>query len=96
MSPLSVIDTFNTGVLKKEVEYQGLDVEVLPNPSSGSFVIRSEFEIESLEIFDMLGKLINEKEVGMSEYLVRDLPSGLYILNLRTAGKMYSFLHTVK
>lgn len=62
-------------------------VAVFPNPATDNLQIQlpSEFDIESIEIFDLNGKFVQSKTVNatiQSTNLNIDLKSGLYVLRL--------------
>ncbi|MCC7301865.1 MAG: T9SS type A sorting domain-containing protein [Bacteroidia bacterium] len=62
-------------------------IDVYPNPSVGVFNCYSSIDIESMEVFDMQGRLIFGKtDVGASDYEL-DLsgqPDGLYLLKVHS------------
>ncbi|MCX7985784.1 MAG: glycosyl hydrolase 53 family protein [Bacteroidales bacterium] len=61
--------------------------EVIPNPSNGKFVLKSNntsFNICSVEIFSLLGKKIKEFEPNIYELDISDLPSQVYLIKIST------------
>ncbi len=63
---------------------EGSNLSVFPNPSSGALTIQSPQEnLEEINVFDQTGKLISsvQPNSGTSTFY---LPSGLYILRLKT------------
>lgn len=68
-------------------------IQIYPNPSSGNFVIDiSEMEIPNaqVEIFDLNGRMILRKELGMVEEV--DLggePEGVYVVKIKTEKRSW-------
>jgi hypothetical protein len=73
------------------------DVKILPNPNSGSFIIKGTIGVAdadiSLEISDMLGRSVYRKAVSaksgnIDEQVTLDntLANGMYLLNVRTVS----------
>jgi hypothetical protein len=62
---------------------------VFPNPSTGTFSIRSASEVEAAyTVTDMSGKLIRKGKGDLSEPLTLQLPAGIYMITL--SGEKYS------
>ena len=59
---------------------------VFPNPAKGEVIIRSNFKIRALELWDMAGRCVIRKDEASHEIKldISDLPSGSYALKLRT------------
>ena len=82
------------------------EVNVIPNPNKGTFVIRGFLgtlndEDVSLELTDMLGQVVYKNTVvapgGILENkisLTNTLPNGMYVLNLRS-GSVTKIFHIV-
>ena len=69
----TVMVTGTTDVIEKSIS-------VYPNPTSDLIFVDSEYEITSIEIFDILGKKVghfNNKQLS-----VKDLNSSMYILKI--------------
>lgn len=77
----STIHLYNVGI---EDFSSKNDVKLYPNPSSGSFTVESDSEIETLKIYDLAGRLILNREIGSKTtvvYLNNDL-QGIYLVQL--------------
>lgn len=63
-------------------------VSVYPNPTNELFTIKSAIPIDKIEIYDLTGKLLVEKEVSSSvvDLNIGFLNSGTYILNVFASG----------
>lgn len=61
-------------------------VQVIPNPASYSIEIVSEFEVEEINIYDGLGQKIITSTVN--DISIRELPSGIYIVEIKGLGKL--------
>lgn len=60
---------------------------VFPNPAKDVFKVMSHYTIKDIQIFDMMGKKVLEKEVNYfeTEIIVDNLTSGTYIVRINTA-----------
>lgn len=68
---------------------EGSNLSVFPNPSNGSITIQSPKEnIEEIEVYNQAGKLISSIKVN-SCTITFNLPSGLYILQMKTDKSTY-------
>lgn len=69
-------------VVTSTKERQSLDFQVFPNPTTGIVQIQSPQALDRVEIYDQLGRLVNEsKSVGTQfELDVSALPSGIYLV----------------
>ena len=64
-------------------------IKIYPNPSSDLVNIESEFVIQSIQLTNLLGKIVVFKSnlnVNKTELSKNNLPNGLYILTLNTAN----------
>lgn len=69
-----------SGINENENETFGM----YPNPTSGDLTITSEAVVEKVEIFNMLGELVQVEKVN--SFSVANLPSGVYIVELYTSN----------
>jgi len=78
-----------------EVNYikDALSVELYPNPCSGSFTIKSEHEIELVEIFDSTGLFLAKTKCSSPDSLVnvKSLAQGTYIVKITLNGQNKHF-----
>jgi hypothetical protein len=60
---------------------------VFPNPAKDIFKVMSHYTIKDIQVFDMMGKKVLEKEVNYfeTEIIVDNLASGTYIVKINTA-----------
>ena len=60
---------------------------VFPNPAKDVFKVMSHYTIKDIQVFDMIGKKVLEKEVNYfeTEIIVDNLTSGTYIVRINTA-----------
>lgn len=63
---------------------------VSPNPAKDKIYIESVDEIQSLRIFDVIGKLIKTNLKNNNYIIVSDLPKGTYFLEITTDKGTYS------
>jgi hypothetical protein len=66
------------------------DLVVYPNPTNGSVNVTSEFTIDKIEIYSMIGELVSTKNVTSNEVNVelQNLASGVYTLSVFANGGM--------
>ncbi len=76
-----------TGINEAENE---LMVSVYPNPSAGSFTIAMPhaLKVKKISIYDLSGSVVFQSATPPSSLLVNGLSSGMYILQVQTAGDM--------
>ncbi len=82
---LAMVDTSYVGVTEP-IQFNGKSVRVCPNPTSGSISIVTDEpgEILNVEIVDVAGrKVMKSRQVVSGEQLVLDLPTGMYMVNVR-------------
>lgn len=59
------------------------DVTIYPNPSKGIFTIKHD-NIESITLYNVVGAKIFEANIDDREYVISDLESGIYFVNIKT------------
>lgn len=73
------------------------NVQLFPNPARSFVTIKSPFDINSVNMFDISGRLISKYyfQQGSSDFTIGGLShSGLYVLQIQTsAGIVYKKLH---
>ena len=69
-----------------EQENDGL--RVYPNPANESFVISFEATIDRVCLTDLSGRTIKTYGENLQEYDVKDTPSGMYVLEIRSNKKI--------
>lgn len=86
---------FDFWVLKLNPEIMGTneplysDFNIYPNPASNKIYFQSKNQIESIEIFDLEGKLIYKNKLNLesNELDISNLISGTYILKITSKGQ---------
>jgi len=83
------IDTIkNSDIIKEK-----MDFSIFPNPNDGSFTVRNNNLINSIEIFDLLGNsvhsitAVNKQQTNV---YISDLPAGIYIIRVVSENKIYT------
>ncbi|WP_283640340.1 T9SS type A sorting domain-containing protein, partial [Mesonia mobilis] len=67
---------------------QQLAFSIYPNPSQGRFNISLPSKTEfSYAIYDLNGRLLQQKENSAAQISVENLASGLYLLRVSSEGK---------
>jgi hypothetical protein len=75
-------------------DFENLEVNVYPNPVVDRIFIKSQSPINSVKVFNMLGKEIQVRLMEYNSIDASNLSSGLYILKLRseTSEQTFKFL----
>lgn len=70
-----------------EENIQNLNIEFYPNPTTDYFHITSEATIQSMELYDVSGRLLRTHLINRVETKqdVSNLPKGVYIIKVKTA-----------
>ncbi|WP_460218577.1 family 16 glycosylhydrolase [Psychroserpens sp. MEBiC05023] len=63
---------------------------VFPNPTSDRIQIESTKPIDRIELYNVLGKLIQHYSANANQLIVTDLESGLYVLKIYSEGQVAS------
>lgn len=89
---VDVTRTFN--VVEEALSVNAIDKKdtvyrIFPNPAQNSFTIKNDFneEIETLEIFNITGKLVKSFK-SQANYNISDLTSGLYLVSVKSANQI--------
>ena len=75
-----------------QVEAPSMAYKIYPNPTAGLFYWSSDQTINSIKVFDLLGRLVFESAAGASETVI-DLSNnapGVYYVQAQRAGALYS------
>ncbi|NRA11999.1 MAG: T9SS type A sorting domain-containing protein [Crocinitomicaceae bacterium] len=62
-----------------------LNLVLYPNPASESFKLISDYDIESVQIFDMSGRTVKSFGEAQLSYDISSAPSGVYMVTVHTA-----------
>jgi hypothetical protein len=84
MVPIIMIPQTSQSLSEVELEKM---CYVFPNPAKDIFKVMSHYTIKDIQVFDMMGKKVLEKEVNYfeTEIIVDNLASGTYIVKINTA-----------
>jgi Leucine-rich repeat (LRR) protein len=63
-------------------ENEQLNISLYPNPASSILTIQSDEVINQIQIFNLLGELIQTEK--QSTFSIEQLPSGIYVLQIQT------------
>lgn len=66
-----------------DFEFNQDKIKLYPNPISDNFIIETENYIENLYLYNSLGQKVKEF-INSESYFIGELPSGIYILELKT------------
>lgn len=78
------------------IEQQEKSIILYPNPTSESFSIVSDVEIQKIKIYDVYGKLVGSYSNPLGRIAVSDLPSGSYFVEIRTIENVSSIKKIIK
>ncbi|NNL80898.1 MAG: T9SS type A sorting domain-containing protein [Flavobacteriaceae bacterium] len=80
-APAPGLDSFNFDTLSIEpVEQMVYDITIDPNPTSGKLFIRTDLDIQSVELYDLLGKRLLNLEARTDLVDLSNFESGMYII----------------
>lgn len=72
----------------EEVDFENsLTFDIYPNPASDNIFIQSSEAYESIEILNVLGKLVYQREAAGSSVSLHSLPSGIYYIRILDSTK---------
>ncbi|MCF8367630.1 MAG: T9SS type A sorting domain-containing protein [Bacteroidales bacterium] len=93
-----VIIPVNLGVLVGVNEFDKSAVMIYPNPTVNKLNVKADAEINSIELFNMMGQLIERHIVSGSEYQfsTEGFESGMYIIKIELDGKTMTERITIK
>jgi len=61
---------------------------VYPNPATNLINIKSDIDIDGVELYNSLGQVVIQKNQHATELFVDNLNSGLYILKIHSENKV--------
>jgi hypothetical protein len=61
-------------------------VRVYPNPTSSKITIHSDFAIESIQLYDVQGRIIETRLLNANQFVIdiSEKPKGIYFLKIQT------------
>ena len=65
---------------------------IYPNPANNQFTVQGEKTIDRVEIIDLTGRVVLSREVGAMNitFVVEDLPTGVYLVQVSQEGDSYT------
>jgi len=77
-------DLYNHVTSSMEIQEINLlqDIQVFPNPASGSVTVLSSSPYESVEILDLQGRILSRQITKGPSLIIEDIPPGMYIVRL--------------
>ena len=83
------IDTANDCSTANVKEISFYNIDVYPNPASNVINVRSEFTIDNLSVFDLMGRTVKQQISNNKEFSldVSDLAKGIYLVKLTSGEK---------
>ena len=89
-NPAITTNTVNTEIVSSLSvnDYNLTGISIYPNPTSGELTIRSKSVINTIEIFDINGRLLSSEQVSNSQFEyqldVSKLSQGVYFLEIQS------------
>lgn len=86
---LGNIDTTNVCPTASVKDISFYNIDVYPNPTSNVINVRSEFTIDNLSVFDLMGRTVKQQISNNKEFSldVSDLSRGIYLVKLSSGEK---------
>ncbi|NJN50116.1 MAG: T9SS type A sorting domain-containing protein [Polaribacter sp.] len=74
------------------IETTLFNINLYPNPTTNSFKIAADKNIDSIEIYNLLGKKVTPRNINLSSKTidVSNLSNGLYLINIKIDNKIIS------
>jgi len=69
-------------ISKTEDNFLKNKISIFPNPTTGKLNIKTDLKIESVEVFDIAGQLLQKEKTTSFKLENRD--AGIYILKIKT------------
>lgn len=84
--------SFNFCITSAAIEQHFLDdkIEVYPNPSTGNFTVKMDFEgVKNIALMTLEGKIVSNYQVQNKVFLMnqKNLSAGIYLLQISSEGK---------
>lgn len=83
-----LIAKFSTGTTSIRDDQRSGSIMLFPNPASSILHIRTDDVVKSVDIFNSVGTLVRTET--SRTFSVEQLPSGVYLLRIRTGDGMYA------
>ncbi|KGE89806.1 MAG: T9SS type A sorting domain-containing protein [Phaeodactylibacter xiamenensis] len=65
-------------------------IQLFPNPSTGNVQLQSDFPLDQLELYDLLGRLLYTQQLGgthQARLERQGMPSGVYLIRLQSGNR---------
>lgn len=91
--PITTNEAVTTFEIMRTKEVELSSVSIFPNPATTQFMIQSDYKINSVEIYDVAGRLIQVSKLNsnQSSQNISQLPKGMYILKIQTEKGLVSY-----
>ncbi len=73
----------------EELLNSSVNIELFPNPVVDVLSFKTDLKIDKIEIYDLVGHLVQTLDVDNNQVKIAELPSGSYLVKLHTSGKTY-------
>ncbi len=72
------------------------NIHLYPNPTTELFQLNTQQDIETINIYDLHGKLIKSYAQPHENYSVADIAKGIYLIEIQTFGNQKQLLKFIK
>jgi len=83
--------TYNTSSID---EHTAIPFSIFPNPNNGTILIKNSNTINSIQIYNVIGKIIynsiNPLYSGMFTIDISDKPKGIYFISIKSENNFYN------
>ncbi|QSS96879.1 T9SS type A sorting domain-containing protein [Psychroflexus sp. ALD_RP9] len=77
---------YNSNLGLEDINYSRNSIKLYPNPTTHNINVKSNERIESLKIYALNGTVLRETKSNTDFMNVSDLPTGIYIMKIKTSS----------
>ena len=78
------------GIFEERVSLEASKLTIFPNPATSIIYINYNAVIDSIQVYDMAGKMVMNKNNDLESLDVSGLGNGLYFMKVTTTEKVFT------
>lgn len=79
-----------------KTDFVNNNIRLFPNPATEIFTVNSQKDIKKINIYDLQGKLVKRFTQVQKNYSVADMPTGIYMVEVRNFSGSKQLINLVK